>query len=581
MDDAVYGSNQGFRLPHQSKLGSERVLIPQLNATNYCIGLYCDQSELEFIELPFSSEKPEERSLIYFNDFKQRESPEFALVHALTDLLTTAFLEDYQKTRNLIWALCNIEQTPRMFDLIHSVCSRGANYDSNWVNTIIRVWKYGAINIATIIKWAQDCSSKETVSKVLKQHVINYKDELFTAHMKPTKHTVLNRRYLGVGDEKVSFTSDVNTLIIKSHLGTGKTVCIADIIRNGRYNRILVISPRKSYTHAQKGSFEEFTSYLEKPFGDLANENYLIVQVESLHRIGNGFQKYDLVILDEIESILNQLHSIKTNAGNLITNHEVLGLAVSSAKQVILADAFISDRTFNFCNALRNRETTHYYENIYNPYKRQAIFLQGVEKDKRIANIGGFCERICDALRAGRKIVIIWTSKRRGDWFVKHFLEKWDGESSAVPSWIYYNSASTKEEQDGLKNVKETWRDVQCLMMTTSITVGISYDPQVAEVEFDEAFLYGSSASAMPRDIAQALFRVRTLKTNRLTYVLDTRTSYETGIRGFANIWNELGRKEDKLIREHPVVKWTTCPLWARWNYCWCENEERSSRAEY
>jgi hypothetical protein len=576
IDSVPYGSNQSFRLPYQSKLNSKRI-FEQMTKTisNYCIGIYSDPSELEFIELPFSTDKPEQ-TYTCINNFKHTESPEYELVTGLTGLLTRDFLEKYEDTRNLIWALWNVEQTQRMYDLIHSLCQKGSNYDSSWVNSIIDAWKYGAINLGSIINWATACSNKETVSKVLKQHSVNYKGELFTNHMKPAKNTLLNQRYL---DNSVSFTPDTNTIVIKSHLGTGKTVCISNIIKNGNYKRILVISPRKSYTHSQHGSLDGFTSYLEKPYGDLSSENFLIIQVESLHRIGNNFKKYDLVILDEIESILNQLHSIKTNAGNLITNHEVLGLAVSTATQVILADAFISDRTFNFCNSLRNRELTHYYENTFNPYNREAICLTGVEKDKRIANIGGFCERVCEALRAGRKIVIVWTSKKRGDWFVKNFLDNWEGDNK--PSWIFYNSASTKEEQEGLKNVKDTWSNVQCLMMTTSITVGISYDPQIAEAEFDEAFLYGSSASAMPRDIAQALFRVRTLKANRLTYVLDTRTSYETGVRGFNNIWNELSKKEDKLIREHPVVKWSTCPAWAKWNFSWCENEDRTSRAEY
>lgn len=574
-DPAPYGSNQSFRLPFQSKFTSTRIFEPATkNIQNYCIGLYCDVSELEFIDLPFSEKA--QHSLISFNNFKQHESPEFELVKALTDLLTQKFIEGFESHRDLVWALWNLEQTQRMYDLIHSICSRGSNYEYKWINDLITAWKYGAINIGSIIRWAKQCSDDKTVSKVQKQYKVNYNQELFTSHMKPTKHTILNQRYLG---DSVSF-NDSKTIILKSHLGTGKTVAISDIIRNGGYKRILIVSPRKSYTYAQQGSLTEFTSYLDHFYGDLAHISHLIIQVESLHRIGNEFQKYDLVILDEIESILNQLHSVKTNASNLITNHEALAMAVSTAGHVIMADAFISDRTFNFSKELRNQETTHYFENVFNPYKREAILLPSVEKDTRIANIGGFCERVCDALRAGKRIVVLWTSKRRGDWFVKNFLDEWISDGNK-PSWIFYNSYSTKEEQEGLKNVKETWKNVQCLMMTTSITVGISYDPQIAKLEFDEAFLYGSSASAMPRDIAQALFRVRSLKANRLTYVLDTRASYDNGIRGFNNIWNELAKKENKLIREHPVVKWSTCPQWARYNYCYCENEERNSRAEY
>jgi hypothetical protein len=575
IDSAPYGRTQSFRLPFQSKIGSNRVFVPiTKTVVNYCIGLYCDVGELEFITLPCESRAVVETSVPSYS--KSTESPEFDFVKAVSNLYTVDFLTGYHGTRNVIWALWNVEQTERMFEWIHELCIRAINYNYRWVCDIIDAWKHGSLKIGSIVYWAEELVGKDAVNKIRKEYPIKYKDELFTAHMKPVKHTVLEQRYLG---DSVGFSEDINTLVIKSLLGTGKTVCIKNIITSGTYKRILVVSPRKSYTYSQSGELVGFTSYLEKFYGDLASEARIIVQVESLHRIGNGFQKYDLVILDEIESILNQLHSIKTNGSNLITNHQVLSAAVSTAGRVILADAFISDRTFNFCNSLRNREQSHYFENTFNPYCREAIFLRSTEKDKRIANIGGFCERIIEALRAGRRIVVVWTSKRRGDWFVKEFLEKWEGD--CAPSWIYYNSASTKEEQESLKNVNESWRTVQCLMMTTSITVGISYDPKIADIEFDEAFLYGSSASAMPRDIAQALFRVRTLKANRLTYVLDTRTSYDCGVRGFANIYNELSKKEDKLIREHPLVKWTMSPEWAKWNFSWCENEERNSRAEY
>jgi hypothetical protein len=578
IDNAPYGSNQSFRLPYQSKLGSNRPFVPATKTvTHYCIGLYCDPATLKFISLPVTV-PTEVNQIVIPRQFRQVESPEFALVAALTAMLSVEFLSDYMSTRNLIWYLWTVEQTERMSALIHAVCERGRNYSRRWVCDIISGWRYGAINIGSLIKWTMDSGATgDALKTILKQHKVNYNQELFTCHMTPQKHTILERRYL---ESSVSFTEDINTIIIKSHLGTGKTVAISEIIHGlNSNNRILIISPRKSYTYSQQGSLPDFTSYLDNPFGDLAHVSRLIIQVESLHRIGAGFKKYDLVILDEIESILNQLHSVKTNAGNLICNHEVLGLAVSTASKVIAADAFISDRTFNFSSCLRSAVATHYFENTFNPYKRMAVLLPSVERDTRVANIGGFCERICEALRAGRKIVVLWTSKRRGDWFVKNFLS---GSDSAAYSWIFYNSASSKEDQAGLRNVNDTWKEVQCLMMTTSITVGISYDPKIADVEFDEAFLYGSSASAMPRDIAQALFRVRSLKANKLTYVLDTRASYGgSELRGFSNIWNELAKKENKLIRGHPVVKWTTCPDWARYNFCYCENEERNSRAEY
>ena len=573
IDSAPYGSNQSFRLPFQSKQGSGRPLIPITPSRHYCIGVYCSLEDCMFIPIT-SVTSCLTSCLISVLPSVIKESNEFHLIKALTNIFTVEFLSDYISTRDMIWALLSKEQSPRMTELIHAVCARGSNYDYLWVARIIAAWTYSGFHTGSIVRWATQCSDEVTVKAILKQHRVNYTQELFTYHRMPMNRVMLHQRYLG---DSVRFEAGIDTILLKSHLGTGKTVCIAGLIGNGPngpYRRILIVSPRKSYTHAQHGALPVFTSYLESFHSDLAHKDRLIIQVESLHRIGSGFAPYDLVILDEIESILNQLHSIKTNAGNLITNHEVIALAVQTAGHVIMADAFLSDRTFHFSEQLRG-SGVQYIENTFQPYHRQAILLQSVEKDKRIANIGGFCERIVAALCSGKKIVVVWTSKRRGDWFVEKYL------AGSEYSWLFYSSTCSKEDQDGLRDVHSAWRDVQCLMMTTSITVGISYDPRIASAEFDEAFLYGASSSAMPRDIAQALFRVRSLKAEKLTYVVDTRASYDSGVRGFHNIWGELARKEDKLIREHPVVKWTTCPVWARYNFCYCENEERASRAEY
>jgi len=582
IDGAPYMRNQVFRLPYQSKRGTNRRLlrydVTQWDVSDACavtVGIYSDVAEIDFIDVynreAMITAKGTRRD---FPQLTGKESPEYDKVAALCTLLTPKFLTGYLAALDVIYCLWSVEQTARMKALIHTACSIAPNYEHSWVEGVIRSWKFSAFTIGSLIKWARDCTSVESVARILENHVVNYKQELFHTTMIPAQHTSVSERYMTV-------TTNAATILIKSHLGTGKTVWITNLIRTGNYKRILIVSPRKSYTYAQHGIFlgdttlPSMESYLELR-GDLSGTNRLIVQVESLHRIGTGFQPYDLVILDEVESILNQLHSIKTNGGNLITNHEVLGLTVHTAQRVILSDAFLSDRAFHFCRALRGTSVTEYIENTFQPYKRVAILLKPVGKDRRVANLGGFCERICDALRAGRRVVVLWTSKRRGEQFVKEYLEPMKEDIKVV----FYNSDSSKEEQESLRNVTEVWSSIQCLMMTTSITVGISYDPKVAELEFDEAFLYGSSASAMPRDIAQGLLRVRNLKANRLTYVMDTRVSH-AGVRGFDAIRDKMAAKEDALLKNHPLVRWTTCPEWARWNYCYNENEERNSRAEY
>jgi len=606
LDSQPYGGHQSFRLPHQSKWvsGVARPLIPYditllgyPYSEVYTIGIYEDPDTLTLIELDIKAPREPLRTIA-----AGVETTEYAKIADLCGCLSTEFLGSYESTRNLIWMLWASEQTQRMRSLIHQVCQRGHNYCHRWVEGVIKGFKFSGFAIGSLVLWARAGSGAQAVDDILAKYKSVYYEELFQKTMKPAQHTVIHERYLG---DIAPFLHN-DTIMIHSHLGTGKTVTITNYITQYQVERLLIISPRKSYTQSQLGIFlENFSmcnvleSYMDHS-GPLSHIQWLIVQVESLHRVGEWFEPYDLVIMDESESILNQMHSVMTHGDNLINNHQVLELAIRTAKKVILADAFMTDRTFHFAKSLREPAKTVLIENTFQPYAREAILLQKTGSEE--VNTDAFFERIMTALRAGRRIVVVWTSKRVGEDFEERFLKE------EKFTYVFYHSDSTKEEQQGLKNVEESWRNIQCLMMTTSITVGISYDPvvespfniwdsflkkehsdvivdgsevcQAYDPHFDEAFLYGSSKTALPRDIAQSLLRVRVLKANRLTYVIDA-PAYVVEECGFTTVCNLLTAKEEQIGKDHPLVKWTLCPKWARWNHTYNENERRCSCTYY
>jgi hypothetical protein len=350
-------------------------------------------------------------------------SPEYDKVAELTRFLSPTFLQGYNDAMNLIFCLWNVEQTDRMHDLIHATCQRANNYEYRWVQNLIRSWKYSAFSVGSLVVWATASTSKDAVSAVLKRFAVTYQNELFDRSMVPSRHTTIHERYV----PPLIFENS-RTIILQSHLGTGKTVAISEMIQYGRYERILIVSPRKSYTYSQIGALRQaatsgtmpfFESYLDHS-GPLGHLPYLILQAESLWRI-KGAEDYDLVIMDESESILCQMHSVVTHGPHMIDNHVVLETVLRGSLRAVFADAFVSDRTFHAVRELRD-ETTHFIENTYQPYDRTAISLAPIHKDKRVANLGALCERIMEALKAGRKIVVLWTSKKRGLWFAKQFL---------------------------------------------------------------------------------------------------------------------------------------------------------------
>jgi hypothetical protein len=602
IDMAPYMTHQVFRLPYQSKwtAGVSRPLVPVdlrslarflrplEEAGIYHIGRYEDPAELVLISTAGWPGLPSRGGLLERGiplELREEKSTEFPLITALVGVLSVEFLTAYEKARNLVWLLWGLEQTPRMRELIHTACSRAPNYSQKWVDDLIRMMRYTGFTIGSLRHWAEECTTADQVATLVKEYAarISYAKELCYWRFRPSRIQEVCVRYLSEALDEDG--GDCRTLVIQSHLGTGKTVFIREMLQAGDDRRVLLLSPRRSYTQSQIGALSDLgvVSYMDHPVGTLGGFDRLIVQVESLHRIRGPYvrevEPYDVVIMDESESVLAQLHSVATQGANMIRNHEVLEWALRTAGRVVYADAFLSDRTLGVVNALQTeaekaQERCLLVHNTYQPYARRAIRLVGAETDKRTANLGGFCERIMEALRAGRRIVVIWTSKRRGDWFVQTYL------ANSEFSYLFYSSRSSKEEQAGLQDVHTTWSQVQCLMMTTTITVGISYDPQDEALQFDEAFLYGSSASALPRDIAQALLRVRALKAERLTYVVDTRAGYY-GIRGFTGVWGAMLKKEDRLLQAHPLIQWQAIPEWARMNYACNENEARISRAEY
>ena len=120
--------------------------------------------------------------------------------------------------------------------------------------------------------------------------------------------------------------SEDKILCIKSEMATGKTFALNTIISRhiesfGEKSRIIAISTRRSYAQdAGKNVFNtfNFSNYM-KCMSDLNDIDRLIISLESLHKLYNNdtVKYYDMVILDEVESIIAQFFS------NTVThNHE-------------------------------------------------------------------------------------------------------------------------------------------------------------------------------------------------------------------------------------------------------------------
>jgi hypothetical protein len=620
MDGSVYKKTQKMRLLGSSKDGEVRPLRLVEGSPIDSLITYIPADTYETIDDPQPIEEaPKPTTTAPAPQPKPRtsgavEDRAWDFIVALADIVPLPVVDGYDSCCEFIWALWNEEQSERMEALLNKACSKSPKYkvkDSNgnkgadWVRSKINQEQTGAKRIGSVVYWVQK-AEPEKMKALHRKFPRLYINELFGQSLKPQNVIEYDSRYV-----KPLPIDDYDTIALSSHLGTGKTAALMGnrklqiqgllarrkvspealkIGKDGKFEtakevldfpRVLFVSGRKSFTNFALGELDsqgiKFETYSEHHGAQLAKFDRLFIQVESLWKLADGFQSYDMVIVDESETIAHQLHSIETNRDNMIDNHIIFERCVASARKVIAADAFLSDRTFSILKELRNPKHTALVLNKHQPYKRTATEIQPTEKDERIPNTGQFVRRVMEAIKAKRKIVVVWTSKRKGLAFEKDYLEPL---REAGLRWKYYHGDSTKADRADLADVGKAWADLDVLMYTTSISVGISYDAKEERLQFEEAFLWACAASATPRDIAQALLRCRTLKLNRLTYVIDGRCM-PPQIRGFDALREYVKEKKKRIQADHPVVQWKSAPKWAEDNYIYNENECRVSKAEY
>ncbi len=168
-------------------------------------------------------------------------------------------------------------------------------------------------------------------------------------------------------------------IILDAQMGKGKTVFIKEFLRRNNAKSILIVSQRKSYTQFITNELEELgiVSYLDVPKNkSISDYDRVCVQVESLHKIKDK-KEYDVVILDEIETILNQYSSTTMVHGR--ETFELLEHFILKAKHTIMADAFITTRTIEYVKSMKTRRDNVTMIKNTRPFleKREAIQIHG------------------------------------------------------------------------------------------------------------------------------------------------------------------------------------------------------------
>lgn len=314
------------------------------------------------------------------------------------------------------------------------------------------------------------------------------------------------------------FTND-KFLAFKSPCGSGKSVQIERIKKHYNYETCLCITPRISFAKFISTYFN--IGFYKDDKIDVRTCNNLAIQLESLMKIPYN-KVYKLIIIDESESLLKQFSST-TMTGKVAEIFNKLCSIITKAEKVIIADAYISERSIDFCKMFTvNNENNDNTSNNSGITLIENVFVKENKLKAIQVNDCDIVEKLKDDLKNGLNLYLCVCSKAVSDRVYKEILD----ENILIDSQIlYYHSESKADVLETLNKVNDTWKDKRLIIVTPKVTCGISFsDPDVKH--FHRTYCITTNLSCVVLDVMQQIARVRELKDNTMFFSVKRNTHF-------------------------------------------------------
>ena len=277
-------------------------------------------------------------------------------------------------------------------------------------------------------------------------------------------------------------------------MGTGKTFQIEQFLAQfPTGTRVLFLTCRKGMARSLSGRFKGYVVYTDK-----TNQDLQIVEFESLHRINTV---YDVIVMDEIRSMLASAACFETNGLNLTTNMEKLQDLCEDAQHVICADAdlHIDGCVKDFYDHMFEADDIHHINHIstgqklHHKFATKSVFLQMLEQDLKEEKTVMVCCGSSTELQALRKTAL------------KILPEEKIG--------IYF---ADSEKQHEIREVSKYWPNYKLIGFTSTVTVSVDYTDPI-----DRVYIYPSKDTCGQRDMNQMRGRARSIKEKLVVVMYD------------------------------------------------------------
>ena len=340
------------------------------------------------------------------------------------------------------------------------------------------------------------------------------------------------------------FNSDCKNLIIKSPYGTGKTKLLQKIINDFNVKKVLFISYRKTLSNDLHGNFKDlnFQIYTDNKF----KADKLICQVDSIHKISDwDVPTYDLVILDEIESVLN--HFSATTLDQKEFKFDLLKAIIHNSKKCIMLDGDIGKRTLLYASNISDNYC--YIKNEFPKSVKHFIFQSSKIK---------FDDDIQNKLTNNKKIIIVSMSSEIAHQYYYKYYKNYK---------VALHTSKTDDDLfNQLKDVNTYWSNFDIVIYSPSIESGVDFNLKY----FDNMYCILAPASTSQRGFMQMANRIRILNDNNIQVFLNGMThndkvfeyTYSEVKNYFNTISNKYANKKIVYDKDNKAIIETTDNLY-------------------
>ncbi|KAK9868010.1 hypothetical protein WJX84_004009 [Apatococcus fuscideae] len=563
VDLAPYGSYQSFKMIHQSKtVSSKRVAVPvrggwdqHLVTIFACPPMLYNMERLgdavkEKVKRDGSTSKGNRVAIapVHVNRAEQPRWVDPATVnpHSVADLLSYLpnHIDQPWELFFTVACICVNERAP--FQIFDHWCQDSPKYDAREAEST-----YNGLEPRLVSSPGQPARTIATLRRIVEYCNPGIFEEATRRWVHQCMFPTVDFEQLGIKRKSYSsryvkaFTQPWTCyphLLLRAHMGTGKTTQAILAIEELRPSSVLIITPRQTLATSSMGVYKEALPHLVhyQQSARIEEEPFLVCQLESLWRVE---QAYDMVILDESESILAQFSSETLTRFQAVTAS--FERIIQSASRTLWMDAFLADRTISIClDLIGNPKLLRYIENTHQSTCRTAR-LVGKGRNAKVA-IKRTLQELADQ---GDRLVCVSASRQ--------LLE--EAQCLLPDPSLCITSKTPDNIKSGLCDANALWSQYDHIGYTGSITVGVNFD---IRNYFDSLVMYFSAASTTVRDMMQSSMRVRHLQKERMFYA--TYPRYH-GHQHF-DVFNreKLTDIIDGRVEYQRNIKLAEDPLWAQ-----------------